>query len=346
LKEKDMGEERSSFWRKKKVFITGCTGLLGSWLTKDFLGLGRTVVGLIRDTVPKSNLWVRNSQEPSIHEILNIVWGGVEDYSLLERTLNEYEIDTVFHLAAQTIVGTANRNPLSTFETNIRGTWNLLEACRRSPLVERIIVASSDKAYGEQDKLPYREATPLEGRFPYDVAKSCADLISQSFYHSFNLPVCIIRCGNLFGGGDLNFNRLIPGVIEAVLFNERPVIRSDGKPIRDYLYVKDAVNGFLLVTEKMAELNLYGEAFNFSNEVQKTVLEIAHMILTLMKATHLKPIILGEAKMEISQQYLSCEKARKILGWKPNFTLEEGFKETIDWYKDFFRREQHIPKIR
>lgn len=340
-----MGEKRSSFWRKKRVFITGCTGLLGSWLTKKLLGLGSTVVGLIRDTVPKSNLWVRNSQGPSIHETLNIVWGSVEDYPLLERTLNEYEIDTVFHLAAQTIVGTASRNPLSTFEANIRGTWNLLEACRRSPLIERVIVASSDKAYGEQNKLPYRETTPLQGQFPYDVAKSCADLISQSFYYSFNLPVCITRCGNLLGGGDLNFNRLIPGVIEAVLFNECPVIRSDGKPIRDYIYVRDAVNGFLIMTEKMAELSLYGEAFNFSNEVRKTVLEITRMILTLMKARHLKPIILGEAKMEISQQYLSCEKARKILGWKPNFTLQEGLKETIDWYKDFFTREHIFLKL-
>jgi CDP-glucose 4,6-dehydratase len=319
------------FWQNRSVFVTGCTGLLGSWLTAELVQRGASVVGLVRDLVPRAKLnW------SGVVNRINVVRGEVEDYALLERALNEYEIETVFHLAAQTIVGTANRNPTSTFETNIQGTWNLLEACRRNPMVKQIVVASSDKAYGAQPKLPYDEATPLEGRHPYDVSKSCVDLIAQAFFKTFELPVCVTRCGNFYGGGDLNFNRIVPGTIRSVLFNERPAIRSDGTLIRDYFYIEDAVGAYLMLAEKMAELDINGEAFNFSNEIQVTVLELVRRILKLMK-TGLEPAILNQVRNEIPHQYLSARKAREKLGWKPLFTLDEGLNRTVDWYREFFR---------
>jgi CDP-glucose 4,6-dehydratase len=319
------------FWQNRNVFVTGCTGLLGSWLTEELVRRGANVVGLVRDLVPKSRL-----NRSGVAGQMNTVRGEVEDYFLLERALNEYEIETVFHLAAQTIVGTANRNPVSTFETNIQGTWNLLEACRRNPLVKQVVVASSDKAYGAQPKLPYDESTPLEGRHPYDVSKSCVDLLAQSYYRTFGTPVCVTRCGNFYGGGDLNFNRIVPGTIRSVLFGESPVIRSDGTLVRDYFYIEDAVGAYLMLAEKMAELKIGGEAFNFSNEIQVTVLDLTKRILKLMKSG-LKPTILNQAPNEIPHQYLSAKKARRKLGWKPLFTLEQGLKRTIAWYREFFR---------
>jgi len=322
-------EMNNNFWKDKNVFVTGCTGLLGSWLTKALVEKEANVVGLIRDLVPKSNLnW------SGFNDKINIVRGEVEDYFLLERTINEYEIDTVFHLAAQTIVTTANRNPISTFESNIKGTWNILEACRRNPLVKRIIVASSDKAYGDQEKLPYNEKNSLEGRHPYDVSKSCTDLVSQSYYHTYNLPVCITRCGNFYGGGDLNFNRIVPGTIRSVFNNESPIIRSDGTLIRDYFYIEDAVESYLLLAEKMEKLKIQGEAFNFSNEIQITVLELVNKIIKLM-GSELTPKILNQAPNEIKHQYLSAKKAKDILSWTPQYNLDDGLKKTIEWYKDF-----------
>ena len=265
------------FWKDRNVLVTGCTGLLGSWLTKSLAEKEANVVGLIRDLVPRSNLnW------SGFNNKIISVRGEIEDYFLLERTINEYEIDTVFHLAAQTIVTIANRNPISTFKANIEGTWNILEACRRSPLVKRIIVASSDKAYGDQEKLPYDEKTPLEGRHPYDVSKSCADLICRSYFETYGLPVCTTRCGNFYGGGDLNFNRIVPGTIRSILNNERPVIRSDGKFLRDYFYIKDGVQSYMLLAEKMEDKRIHGEAFNFSTEQPMTVLEIVDMIRMAM----------------------------------------------------------------
>lgn len=262
------------YWKNKNVFVTGCTGFLGSWLVKSLVDKGARVVGLVRDIVPDSNLY-KNGYFSKI----NIVNGELEDQNLLERTLGEYEIDTIFHLGAQTIVGIANRNPISTFESNIRGTYNLLEAARHSPLIKRIVIASSDKAYGDQKELPYNEEMPLIGKHPYDVSKSCVDLIAQAYFKTFNLPVCITRCGNFFGGGDLNFNRIIPDAIRSVLQNKEPVIRSDGTLIRDYFYIEDGVNAYLSLAEKMDQLKIYGEAFNFSNENQLTVLEVAKKLL-------------------------------------------------------------------
>lgn len=321
----------NNFWKDKNVFITGCTGFLGSWLTKALVERGANVVGLIRDLVPRSNLnW------SGFKDRINVVRGELENYFTLERILNEYEINTVFHLGAQTIVSIANRGPLSTFQANIKGTWNLLEACRRISTVRRIVIASSDKAYGEHKKLPYDEKTPLQGSHPYDVSKSCADLISQAYYKTYHLPVCITRCGNFYGGGDLNFNRIVPGTIKSIIYNTPPIIRSDGSYIRDYFYVLDAVEAYLFLAEKMDSMKIYGEAFNFSNEIQVTVLELVHRILKLMGRKDLKPKILNQVKGEIRHQYPSAEKARKLLGWKPEYTLEEGLKGTIEWYRAFF----------
>ncbi|MBY8914791.1 GDP-mannose 4,6-dehydratase [Bacillus sp. YC2] len=321
-----------SFWKNKNVFVTGCTGLLGSYLVKELIDQGANVTGLVRDAVPKSNLY----QGEQVKQ-MNIVQGALEDLDVIERALGEYEIDTVFHLAAQAIVGVANRNPISTFEANILGTWNVLEACRKHPLIKRVIVASSDKAYGDQPNLPYDENMPLQGKHPYDVSKSCADLLSHTYFNTYGLPVCITRCGNLYGGGDLNFNRIIPQTIRLVLNGEAPEIRSDGTFIRDYFYIEDAVQAYLLLAEKMEELGLAGEAFNFSNEIQLTVLELVEKILKTMDSD-LKPKVLNQGSHEIKHQYLSAEKARKLLNWTPAHTIDDGLEKTIEWYKAFFQK--------
>lgn len=299
---------------------------------KELIEQGANVTGLVRDHVPQSNLY----QGEHIKK-MNIVRGSLEDLAVIERVLGEYEIDTVFHLAAQAIVGVANRNPISTFEANILGTWNILEACRKHPLIKRVIVASSDKAYGDQENLPYDENMPLQGKHPYDVSKSCADLISHTYFHTYGLPVCITRCGNLYGGGDLNFNRIIPQTIQLVLNGEAPEIRSDGTFVRDYFYIEDAVQAYLLLAEKMEENNLAGEAFNFSNEIQLTVLELVEKILKKMNS-NLKPKVLNQGSNEIKHQYLSAEKARKLLNWTPAYTIDEGLEKTIEWYTEFFKK--------
>lgn len=324
-----------NFWENQNVFITGSSGFLGSYLTGELISKRASVTSLVRDWVPDSRFIFSD-----IFKKVNVVRGEIEDYALLERILNEYEIEVVFHLAAQTIVETANRNPISTFEANIRGTWNLLEACRRNPLVKRIIIASSDKAYGVQKELPYSENTPLQGNHPYDVSKSCADLVAYSYYNTYKLPLCITRCGNFYGGGDINFNRIIPGTIRSVIYNEQPVIRSDGSYIRDYIYIKDAVSAYLLLAEKMGDESLLGEAFNFSNEIQITVLELTRKILSLMGREDLEPIIKNKADKEIKHQYLSSEKAKTKLNWQPLYTLDQGLQETIAWYKEFFAKFQ------
>lgn len=299
---------------------------------KELIEQGANVTGLVRDHVPQSNLY----QGEHIKK-MNIVRGSLEDLAVIERALGEYEIDTVFHLAAQAIVGVANRNPISTFEANILGTWNILEACRKHPLIKRVIVASSDKAYGDQENLPYDENMPLQGKHPYDVSKSCADLISHTYFHTYGLPVCITRCGNLYGGGDLNFNRIIPQTIQLVLNGEAPEIRSDGTFVRDYFYIEDAVQAYLLLAEKMEENNLAGEAFNFSNEIQLTVLELVEKILKKMNS-NLKPKVLNQGSNEIKHQCLSAEKARKLLNWTPAYTIDEGLEKTIEWYTEFFKK--------
>ncbi len=325
----------NSFWRNRNVFVTGATGLLGSWLVDDLIERGANVVALIRDNVTKSLLF----KSGNIDRITSIR-GCLEDYFTIERTLNEYEIDSIFHLGAQTIVGTANRSPLPTFEANIRGTWNVMEAARVSKLVKRIIVASSDKAYGTQKALPYKEDAPLIGRHPYDCSKSCTDLISQAYANTYNMPIAITRCGNLYGGGDLNFNRIVPGTIRSIYEGEAPIIRSDGTFIRDYFYVKDAVMAYIALSEMLGEEGggkvANGEAFNFSPEIRITVLELVELLLKLMKSD-LKPLILNEVKGEIKNQYLDSTKAKTMLGWKTQWTFEESLLETIEWYVDFFK---------
>ncbi len=317
-----------SAWRGRSVFVTGGTGLLGSGLVERLLELGADVTCLVRDWVPASRLLT----EGGIAKV-NVVRGELEDGPLLLRALNEYEVDSVFHVGAQTIVGTASRSALSTFESNIKGTWLLLDACRElGSRIERIIVASSDKAYGEHETLPYTEDAALQGRYPYDVSKSCADLISIAYHRSYGLPVAITRCGNLYGPGDLNFNRLVPGTIRSALVDENPIVRSDGSFVRDYFYVKDAVDAYVRLAERLPGAEFDGEAFNFGTETPMSVLDLVTLILRLMGKESLEPVVLGQASNEIPAQYLDCAKARRLLGWEPAYTLEDGLRETIDWY--------------
>jgi len=326
--------KKTLFWQDRPTLITGATGLLGGWLVRHLLSSSADIICLVRDWVPKSELMRAN-----LIEHVKVVRGDICDTALLERTLGEYEIETVFHLAAQTIVGIANRNPASTFNTNVGGTWMLLEACRRSPKVKSIIIASSDKAYGQQAKLPYDESTPLQGEHPYDVSKSCADLIAQSYYSTYKLPVAITRCGNFYGGGDLNWNRIVPGTIRSIIRGQQPVIRSNGQFVRDYFYIEDGTAAYVMLAEKVAGNSaLHGEAFNFSNETPVSVLDIVERIIKLMRSD-LKPVILNEASNEIREQYLSSAKARKLLKWKPLVTLDEGLSRTVSWYRDFLSNE-------
>jgi len=324
-----------AFWRDRPTLVTGATGLVGSWLVARLRAAQASVHALVRDWVPASEL-VRSGTLDQI----TIVRGDARDQALLERVLGEFEIDTVIHLAAQTIVGIANRNPVSTFETNIAATWCLLEACRRSPKVKQIVLASSDKAYGDQEQLPYDETTPLQGRHPYDVSKSCADLIAQAYAVTYGSPVAITRCGNFYGGGDLNWNRIVPGTIRSLLRGERPVVRSDGSFVRDYFYVEDGAAAYMHLAEQLAARRdeLRGHAFNFSNEKPVTVLEIVALVTRIMGST-LVPEVRNEASHEIRKQFLSAAKARKLLKWRPLFSLNEGLEKTVDWYRDFLDHE-------
>lgn len=316
--------------------MTGCTGLLGSWLTARLVERGAQVVGLIRDWVPRSYL-----HSSGMLDRIMVVRGSVTSVRTIERALNEYEVDTCFHLAAQTIVTIANRSPLSTFESNIKGTWTVLEAARHSKTLQRLVVASSDKAYGAMDRLPYDETMPLQGRYPYDVSKSCADLLAQSYHHTSGLPLAITRCGNLFGGGDLNFNRVIPGTARDILFDRDPVIRSDGSPIRDYLYVEDAVEGCLCLAERAHEPGIRGEAFNLSPEQPLTVLDVVERMLAVSGKRHLHPRVLGNSlpEGEIPHQYLCAAKAKRLLGWQAAWPLEAALRKTLAWYEAHFAQQ-------
>ncbi len=327
-------EDLVSFWRDRNVFVTGGTGLLGSWMVQELLRLEANVICLVRDWVPQSRL-IREQ----LVERVTVVRADLVSYEDILRSLNEYEVNTVLHLAAQAIVGTAARSALSTFESNIRGTWNLLEACKNVKTVERVVVASSDKAYGSHDVLPYKEDAPLVGRFPYDVSKSCTDLISFSYFHTYRLPVAVTRCGNLYGGGDLNWNRIVPGTIRSVLRNQNPVIRSDGSYVRDYFYVRDAVQAYLGLAERLHEPGVVGEAFNFGTETPFSVLDVVGQILKVMGRSDLEPQILNQASAEIPRQFLDCEKAARVLDWRSRFPFEAGLAETIPWYERHLQTE-------
>ena len=322
-----------AFWRDRPTLVTGATGLVGGWLVRRLLDLGADVVCLVRDWVPQSEVL-----QDELMSRVRIVRGDIRSQPLMERVLGEFEIDVVFHLAAQTVVGVANRNPVSTLDSNIRGTWSVLEACRRSPALGAVILASSDKAYGDQTVLPYTEDTALEGRHPYDVSKSCADLIAQAYANTYDLPVGITRCGNFYGGGDLNWNRLVPGTIRSVLRGQRPVIRSDGSPVRDYFYVEDGAAAYITLAEAVrTRSELHGEAFNFSNEIQLTVLDLTRKILDAMGSS-LEPDVRADARAEIGHQWLSAAKAREQLAWAPAFDLESGLARTIPWYEEYLTR--------
>ena len=322
----------NNFWKDKKVFITGFNGFIGSWLTFALLKKGAEVTGLLRDQIPNTNIKILQLEKK-----MNIVNGDVTDYDILRRSFSEYDIDTVFHLAAQPIVKVALKDPVSTFKVNIEGTWNILEISR-SNNIKRLIIASSDKAYGSHDQLPYDETFPLKGQFPYDVSKSCADLIAQTYFNSYDLPVCITRNANIYGGGDLNFNRIIPETIKSILSGKDPVIRSNGEFTREFFYVKDAVKSYLLVAENLHRKNIMGRAFNFGSTEKIKIIDLVNKIIKLSGNRNIKPIILDEVKKEITDQYLSCKLAESVFKWKPDYMLEEGLKETYNWYKEYFRK--------
>lgn len=319
------------FWMDRPVFVTGGTGLMGGWLVKRLLEQGADVVALVRDRVPRTMFATEG-----LADKVTTVQGSIEDLPLLRRTFAEYSIRTVFHLAAQPLVGVAKLDPVGALQANVMGTWNVLEAARVANVAETV-VASSDKAYGISQDLPYFETHPLQGVFPYDVSKSCADLISTMYARTYGKAVGVMRCANLFGGGDLNFSRTIPGVIQSTLRNEQFRIRSDGSCIRDFLYVKDAAKAYMTVAEGLAKRpELAGEGFNFSMSVKLTVLDVVGQVLHLMGREDLEPIIENQAKAEIQEQYMNCDKARRIFGWEPEYQMEHALRETIDWYTAYF----------
>jgi CDP-glucose 4,6-dehydratase len=323
----------SAFWNARRVFVTGASGFLGSWLVRELRHRGAMVAGLVRDLPAEPLL----SDDPLARPDFS-VHGELENFDCLLRAVNEYEIETVFHLAAQPLVGVAFTEPRGTFEANIRGTWNILEACRQVATVKRIVVASSDKAYGTAPRLPYDEAMPLAGRHPYDVSKSCADLIAQTYHATYGLPVCVTRSANFYGGGDLNFSRIVPGTIRSVLRGEPPALRSDGTLIRDYIFIRDVVDGYLTLAEAMDRPEVPGRAYNFSIDMPLSVLAITERILALMDRTDLRPVILNTAKAEIPAQHLSAARARRELAWSPKHGLDQSLAETITWYRTYFSK--------
>jgi CDP-glucose 4,6-dehydratase len=321
-------------WRERRVLVTGATGIVGSWVVRELVSAGAFVVALVLDADPQSDFY-----RSGVHRKVTVVNGALEDELSLERAIAGWDVDTVLHLGAQTLVGVAHRAPLPTFESNIRGTYNLLEVCRRQrSLIRAVVVASSDKAYGEHETLPYTEAMPLQGRHPYEVSKSCTDLIAQCYAHTYGLPVGIARCGNIYGGGDLNWSRVVPGTIRSLHFRQRPLIRSDGLFVRDYIYIGDVVQAYLALAQRVAaDSELTGQAFNFSTEIEYTVLDIVEAIRGVMgSGDDLAPEILNEARGEIRRQHLSAAKAHAVLGWHSRFSLEDGLRETVQWYREFF----------
>ncbi|MCS7184625.1 MAG: GDP-mannose 4,6-dehydratase [bacterium] len=320
------------YWKNRSVLITGYEGFLGSHLTKKMIELGAKVVGVDIKTHRKNT--ILNSKD---YKNIKVIKGSVTNYKLMKKVLLKNKINVVFHLAAKAIVNECLNNPLEAFSTNIKGTWTLLEACRNIKHIESIIVASSDKAYGIHEKLPYKETAPLKGVYPYDVSKSCADLIAYSYYYTFGLPIVITRCGNIFGPGDFSFSRIVPDTIRSIILEKPVLIRSDGTYTRDYVYVEDIVEGYVLIAEKTNKLKLYGEAFNLSYENPISVIELVKKIY---KITNRKENykILNKVRYEIKHQYLSSRKAIEVLGWKPKYSLEEGLKITIRWYENYFKK--------
>ena len=322
---------KKDFWKNRRVLVTGHEGFLGAWLAKTLIEKGARVVGL--DLVKNRKDVVLDGYRSQIVGLR----GDIADIKTVRRILNRYQPQTIFHVAAEAIVGTANKNPLRTFQSNIQGTWNILEAARHIKSIQEIVVASSDKAYGSHKKLPYHESMALQGEHPYDVSKSCADLLCQAYFKTFQVPVCITRCGNIYGPGDYNFSRLVPDAIRHVLRNKQFMIRSDGTFTRDYIYVKDIVDGYVVLAEQMKSKKLFGQAFNFSYEKPFTVLEFLDLVIQKGGGRKIPPKILNQAQHEIRDQYLSSNKARQILGWRPEHSVEDGLKETIAWNRHHYR---------
>jgi CDP-glucose 4,6-dehydratase len=317
----------------RSVLVTGGHGLLGSWLTSALLGRGARVVAIRRDEPAVTALDLLG-----VADRFDTVRGDICDEGLIKRVLGEYEVDSVFHLAAQTLVGVANHSPRSTFETNVRGTWILLEACREHG-VDAVVVASSDKAYGPAAQLPYREDHPLAPTFPYDVSKAATDLIARSYWHTFRLPVAVTRFANLYGGGDLNRSRLVPEAVGAALAGRAPVIRSDGSPERDFLYVEDAVEAYLAIWEALIDPDrrerAVGEAFNAGGGEPHRVRDVVALICRLAGGD-LEPEVRGQGTPhgEIDRQWVDPAKLTGLTGWQPRVELQEGLRRTIAWYRE------------
>jgi CDP-glucose 4,6-dehydratase len=327
-------QSRTGFWSGRRVFVTGCTGIVGSWLTLALVDAGAQVVGLIYDESPRSHL-LRSGYDKRIVR----TYGTVADYGTIQRIVNQYQPQTIFHLAAQSLVTAAERDPLITLETNVQGTWNILEAARRQKDCPHVVVASTDKAYGDQETLPYKEDIPLRARYPYDVSKNCADIIAASYHHTYGLPVGITRCGNIYGGGDLYWDRIIPSTIRWALRGERPILRSDGTMTRDYMYVQDVVSGYRRLAERLGDPAVQGQAYNFGLDDPRSVIEIVEATLQAAGRPDLEPIVLGTAQHEIQNQYLDAGKAKQMLDWMPQYTLQEGLRETVDWERAYYQGE-------
>jgi CDP-glucose 4,6-dehydratase len=315
-------------WSGRSVLVTGANGFIGSWLVQRLVDEGALVVALVAVDEPDSEF-----SRAGLHDRTTVTRGVLEDPAIVPHAIAAHQVDTVFHLGAQTLVGAAFEDPVATFEANVRGTYLLLDACRRAGQpVARVVVASSDKAYGESSALPYTEETPLAGRRPYEVSKSCTDLLAQAYAESYGVPVAIARCGNVYGGGDLNWSRIVPGTVRSLLLGETPVIRSDGTFVRDYLHVDDVVDAYLALADGLDHGVLVGTACNFSDEAPCTVLELYDAICAAV-GTRVEPEIQSRAAGEITEQYLDAGRARELLGWKARVSLDDGLERTVEWYR-------------
>jgi CDP-glucose 4,6-dehydratase len=318
------------FWKGKRVFVTGHEGFLGSNLTKRLITYGAEITGLDIEIKRKQTIF-------SVSDYRNIesIKGNISKRELVNKIIDKCKPEILFHLAAEAIVGRCNDDPVNAFKSNIEGTWNILDKCRGNRYIKAIVIASSDKAYGSHEKLPYKEDAALIGNHPYDVSKSCADLIAYTYFHTYRLPVGTTRCGNIYGPGDFNYSRIVPDAIRSALNNKMFFIRSDGEFTRDYVFVQDIVNGYLRLAEQMNKMSLKGESFNFSDENPMKVMDFVKMIYEIAgKNPNFK--VLNKAKYEIKHQYLCSQKARKMLGWKPEYSLSEGIRQTIEWYKQYY----------
>lgn len=318
-----------SRWGGARVLFTGAQGFIGSWVAERLLDEGAEVFVLDRPAVELSRYRLRG-----LHERCEAVPAALSDLASLRTAIERGGVDTVFHLAASAIVGSAAVSPLDTYEVNVRGTWNLLEACRTAgEPPARVVVASTDKAYGAHEQLPYREDHALQPRYPYDASKACADLIARSYAHTFGLPVAVTRFANVFGGGDFNFSRLVPGAIKALLAGKPPVIRSSGLMERDFLYAEDAVTAYLTVAASLDRPELHGRAWNAGIGQAVTVLEVVEQLIEIA-GVDLEPDVRGEGTPhgELSRQWLDCGAISKQLDWAPQWDLRRGLRATYEWY--------------